>query len=41
MKLNYKVIAIGISLVLAFIAVYEKGINDGQKKVAQMIFWAT
>ena len=30
MKLNYKVIAIGVVLVLAFVAVYQKGINDGQ-----------
>jgi len=30
MKLNYKVIAIGIVLALALVAVYQKGINDGQ-----------
>ena len=30
MKLNYKGIAIGVVLVLAFVAVYQKGINDGQ-----------
>jgi ribonuclease Z len=30
MKLNYKVIAVGVLLLLAFVAVYEKGIIDGQ-----------
>jgi ribonuclease Z len=30
MKLNYKVIAIGLILIIAFVAVYQKGLNDGQ-----------
>ena len=30
MKLNFKVIAFGIVLVVAFIGVYYKGANDGQ-----------
>ena len=30
MKLNYKLIAVGVILVIAFVAVYYKGANDGQ-----------
>ena len=30
MKLNFKVIAVGVVLVIAFVAVYYKGANDGQ-----------
>jgi hypothetical protein len=30
MKFNYKVIAVGFVLIIAFVVVYQKGINDGQ-----------
>lgn len=29
MKLNYKVIAIGVALTIGFVAVYQKGLIDG------------
>jgi hypothetical protein len=30
MKLNYKVIAIGVVLIIGFVATYQKGLIDGQ-----------
>ena len=32
MKFNYKVMAIGLTLIIAFVAVYQMGINDGLNK---------
>ena len=30
MKLNYKVVAVGVVLIIGFVAAYQKGIIDGQ-----------
>jgi len=30
MKLNYKVIAVGVVLIIGFVAVYQKGMIDGK-----------